>query len=85
MKHEYSFPQKNYEPSYFGEKYVKTAEAIFTYQEGDLADPDTFLRIEKLYLTDYGKKHIDTFINLLSDREDILVAEKDYLCSNVCA
>ena len=85
MVHEYSFPKKDYEPSYFGEEYVKSVEAIFTYQDGDLVDPDTFLRIEKLYLTEYGKKNIDTFIDLLSKREDIVVAEKDYLCSNVCA
>ena len=85
MEHEYSFPEKDYEPSYFGEKYVKTVEAIFTYQEGDLADPDTFLRVEKLYLTEYGKKNIDSFIELLTKRDDIHSAGKDYLCPNVCA
>ena len=85
MEHEYSFPKEDYDASYFGIEYVKEVEAIFTYQEGDFADPETFLRIEQLFLTDYGKENIDAFIELLKERDDIFAAEKDYLFPNVSA
>lgn len=82
MEHEYSFPEKDYEPSYFGEEYVEKVEAIFVYNEGSLADKDNFCRVEKLYLTELGKEHIHELIKNLTDREDILAAEQDYYCYN---
>lgn len=82
LDHKYSFPEKDYEPSYFGEKYVNSVKAIYTYEEGCLADREDFCRIEKLYLTEFGRDNIDLFIDQLNTRNDILYAEKDYLCKN---
>lgn len=78
MEHEYSFPETDYEPSYFGDEYVEKVEAIFVYNEGSLADKDNFCRVEQLYLTEFGKDHIDSFIEQLNARPDILAAERDY-------
>ncbi|MBQ6165793.1 MAG: hypothetical protein IJK23_15085 [Clostridia bacterium] len=85
MEHEYSFPDEDYAPSYFNAEYVKEVEAIFFYQEGDLVNVETFMRIEKLYLTDKGKAHIDELIEALNARDDIACAERDYLFPNVSA
>ncbi len=82
MEHDYSFPDKDYEPSYFGEEYVKRVEAILTYTEGCLANKEDFYRVEKLYLTEFGKEHLIELINNLTKREDILIAEQDYNCKN---
>ncbi|MBQ9880020.1 MAG: dockerin type I repeat-containing protein [Clostridia bacterium] len=78
MEHEYSFPEKDYEPSYFGEEYVERVEPILVYNEGRTANKDDFSRCEILYLTEFGKDHIDSFIELLNARPDILAAERDY-------
>ena len=80
MAHEYSFPEEDYPPEYFHAAYVRETEGIFTYQEGDLADKDTFYRIEKLTLTEQGKENIDRFIAELNVRKDVLYAGRDYLC-----
>lgn len=78
MEHDYSFPDKDYEPSYFGEEYVERLEAILTYTDGCLADKNEFCRIEKLYLTEFGQENLDLFIEQLNARPDILCAERDY-------
>ena len=85
MEHEYSFPDEDHPPAYFDAEYVKEVKAIFWYQDGSLADADHFMRIEKLYLTDEGKAHIDELIEALNARDDIACAERDYLCPNVSA
>ena len=80
MAHEYSFPEEDYPPEYFHAAYVEQVEAISTYHEGDLTDKDKFYRIEKLTLTEQGKKNIDRLIAELNARDDIYIAERDYLC-----
>ena len=82
MSHAYSFPEKDYGPSYFGDEYVRDVESIFTYQEGALIDRDKFCRGECLYLTEYGKAHADSFIEGLLMRTDILAVERDYSFQN---
>ena len=82
MTHEYSFPEEDYPPEYFHSEYVKAAEGISTYQEGDLTDRDIFIRVEKLTLTEQGKENIDWFIAELNARDDIYIAERDHLYPN---
>lgn len=83
MENDYSFPIKEYSPEYFDSRYVKEVESIFTYNDKDEIEKEKFYRVEKLYLTDYGKINIDDFVNQLTERDDILVAERDYLFKNV--
>lgn len=78
MTHECSFPEEPYSPAYFHAEYVERVETISAYQEGALVNRETFTRIEKLYLTEKGKEHIDDLIAELNAREDILCAERDY-------
>ncbi len=82
MNHAYSFPEKPYDPEYFDSEKVSRVETIFSYHEGDLKQLDSFNRIEKLYLSEEGKKNIDLFIKELNQREDIFVAERDYEYQN---
>lgn len=78
MAHEYSFPEKGYSPEYFDSEKVERVETISSYHEGDLKDRDSFNRIEKLYLSENGKKNLDTLIKELNNRTDVFIAEQDY-------
>ncbi len=78
MEHEYSFPKEEYSPEYFDAERVDKVETISSYHEGDLTDKETFVRIEKLYLSEKGKENIELLIDELNQRKDIQIAERDY-------
>ena len=73
-----SYIRKRNGGSYFHAEYVDRVETISDYQEGALVNKGAFIRVEKLYLTEKGREHIDDFIAELNAREDILCAERDY-------
>ena len=82
MENEYSFPEEDYSSVFFGIEYVENVKAVITFIPNIGIDPKQFHRIEILYLTDFGKQNIDLFINELTNRAEILIAEKGYRTKN---